>query len=312
VGLIAVVVAPIAGCRRQPEAEPPSFRVRLLTTTPLSGRWEKAAERGLGWIAAELDAEVLRLRADDEAERRALIAEQGRAGVDLVFCVGPGFARALYTETGEFPDTWFVILPARARGANVASVEFLPDGVGYVAGVAAAHLSDRDAVGVIRGSGGQWLDGLEEGFAGGFLSVRRDGREVAVVPPEGPWELVAEGVAVALYAADRIEPRVLAEAHDAGLLLIGTDPALIELEPDVVVAAVEVDVAEAMVRVAREVHDGTFRGGPYTFDFGSGILDVVINPTMPATSSSDLSEALDEARSEVTAGIVEVERLVQF
>jgi hypothetical protein len=65
-----------------------------------------------------------------------------------------------------------------------------------------------------------------------------------------------------------------------------------------------------MVRVAREVQDGTFQGGPYVFDFGSGVLDVLLNPTMPATTLAPLQEALEVARSEVTAGLVEVETLV--
>jgi hypothetical protein len=63
------------------------------------------------------------------------------------------------------------------------------------------------------------------------------------------------------------------------------------------------------VRVAREGHDGTFLGEPYVFDFGSGVLDVLLNPTMPATRLAPLQEALEVARSEVTAGIVEVEKL---
>jgi hypothetical protein len=93
-------------------------------------------------------------------------------------------------------------------------------------------------------------------------------------------------------------------------VLVATDVGLLEREPDVVAAAVHVDVAEAMVRVAREAQDGTFQGGPYVFDFGSGVLDVLLNPTMPATTLAPLQEALEVARSEVTAGIVEVEKLV--
>jgi basic membrane lipoprotein Med (substrate-binding protein (PBP1-ABC) superfamily) len=308
--LVASLMVATFGCRRVEEEPPrPSFRVRVLTSHPTSGRWERATERGLGRIAAELDADVARIRTRNEAERRTRFSELGQAGVDLVFCVGPDFDELLYTEAIGFPATRFVVVPGGAGAANVSGIEFLPEGAAYVAGVVAAHLRATPKVGVLRGTGGSWLERLEDGFVSGFRSVHRRAEEVAVAPPAGPWELVAAGAEVALYATDQPEERVLAEAHDAGLVLVVTDVDLLEREPDVVAAAVLVDVAEAMVRVAREVHDGTFLGEPYVFDFGSGVLDVLLNPTMPATRLAPLQEALEVARSEVTAGIVEVEKL---
>ena len=88
------------------------------------------------------------------------------------------------------------------------------------------------------------------------------------------------------------------------------DPALLGIEPDLVVAAVDVDVAEAMLRVAREVHDRRFTGQVFAFDLGSGVLDVV-----PGTGwgtperQTALVDAIERARSEITAGWVEIEEL---
>jgi basic membrane lipoprotein Med (substrate-binding protein (PBP1-ABC) superfamily) len=309
--LIVSLMAATVGCGRVEEEPPkPSFRVRVLTSQSTSGRWERATEQGLGRIAAELEGDVARIRARDEAERRARFSELGRSGVELVFCVGPDFDELVYTEAAGFPSTRFVVLPGRGGGANVAGIEFLPEGAAYVAGVVAAHLRGASIVGVLRGTGGEWLEQLEEGFVTGFRSIHRNAEDVRVSPPDGPWELVAAGAEVALYATDQADEQVLAEAHDSGLVLVTTGVDLLEREPDVVAAAVHVDVAEAMVRVAREVQDGTFQGGPYVFDFGSGVLDVLLNPTMPATTLAPLQEALEVARSEVTAGLVEVEKLV--
>ena len=309
--LIVSLTAATVSCRRVEDEPPrPSFRVRVLTSQPTSGRWERATEQGLGRIANELDADVARIRAREEAERRARFSELGRSGVELVFCVGPDFDELVYTEAAGFPSTRFVVLPGRGGEANVAGIEFLPEGAAYVAGVVAAHLRGASIVGVLRGTGGEWLEQLEEGFVTGFRSIHSNAEDVRVSPPDGPWELVAAGAEVALYATDQADERLLAEAHDSCLLLVTTGVDLLEREPDVVAAAVHVDVAEAMVRVAREVQDGTFQGGPYVFDFGSGVLDVLLNPTMPATTLVPLQEALEVARSEVTAGLVEVEKLV--
>ena len=79
--------------------------------------------------------------------------------------------------------------------------------------------------------------------------------------------------------------------------------------PDTVVAAVDIDVAEAMLRVAREVRDGTFVGQVYSFDLGSGILDVTVNSELDPALLEAATVAMEEARAEVTAGLIEVDRL---
>jgi basic membrane protein A len=280
-----------------------------LTSPNVSGRWEAAAERGLGLIAAELDAEVARHRVGADPEGQGPMTTQGRAGVDLVFCVGAGFERALYAEAGAFPETVFVLIPGRARAANVAGIEFLPEGAGYLAGVAAAAVAPNQRVGILRGSGGPWLEALERGFEAGFRANRSRAAVETGQGVEGVWALNVTDVGVALYASDEPEPGVLDAAREAGILLIVTDPDLMVKFPDVAVAAVDVDVAEAMLRVAREVREGTFEGRVYSFDLGSGVLEVTMNGGLDPAVLAPATEALEAARSEVTAGLVEIDRL---
>ena len=72
----------------------------------------------------------------------------------------------------------------------------------------------------------------------------------------------------------------------------------------------EIDVAEAMLRIAREVHDLSFSGKVYAFDLGSGVLDVKLNPSFASPGrDTDLREILERARSEITAGWVEIDEL---
>ena len=300
----------IVACTPEESKAPPQFSVRLLTSPNLSGRWEAAAEQGLGLIAAELAADVARHRVDKDAEswQRHLAAE-GRNGVDLVFCVGGDIERALYAEAGAFPETVFVLLPGRARAANVAGIEFLPDGAGYLAGVVADTVSTTRRAGVLRGTGRPWLQALERGFEAGF----RDHQRRAVVEPaqgvEGVWGFNVTDVGVALYATDEPKTEVLDAAQNAGLRLIVTDPELLRLGPEVVVAAVDLDVPEAMLRVAREVRDGFFVGQVYSFDLGSGVLDVVLNPGLDLAVLKTANEALESARAEVTAGLIDLDHL---
>jgi basic membrane lipoprotein Med (substrate-binding protein (PBP1-ABC) superfamily) len=305
--LVVSLALAVPACRRSAPSRAPSFKVSLLTSLPVSGRWEREAERGLGRIAAQLGGEVRRVRVGDETSGRRFIGEQGRAGTDLVFCVGAGFEKALYADAAAYPDTVYVLLPGRAHGANLGSIVFLPEEAGYLAGAVSEALAPESVGGLLRGDGGPWLEQLERGFAAGFRSRRPDGDVATAEGVDGVAELTSIGVLVALYSSDRAEPSVLAAARETGLLLIATDPQLMAAEPGLVVATVDIDVAEAMLRVAREVRDGVFTGRVFAFDLGSEVLDVRVSDHLEPAKRQVALEALERARSEITAGFVEIE-----
>ncbi len=306
---LAVLAILTAGCHPEEPVAPPQFSVRLLTSPSLSGRWEAAAERGLGLIAAELDADVARHRVGDGPLGQGQLTAEGEQDGDLVFCVGGGFEKALYAAAGASPGTVFVLLPGRARAANVAGIEFLPEGAGYLAGVIAATVAPAPRAGILRGVGRPWLEALERGFGVGFRTHQRRAVVATEHGVEGVWALNVTDVNVALYASDEPEPGVMEAAREAGVRLIVTDPRLMVDFSDIVVAAIDLDVAEAMLRVAREVRDGTFVGQVYSFDLGSGILDVTLNRELDPAVLETATLALEEARAEVTAGLIEIDQL---
>ncbi len=308
--LMAVVVALLtAACGRGPSGSPSEFSVSMLTARSVSGHWKQAAEQGLQRIGSELDAKIEWIRTDDPADDRRQLAEQGLARSKLVFCVGGYSETSLLSVARAYPETVFVLLPGMVHAANVAGIRFLPEEVGYLAGAVAGALSPDGRIGLVRGGGQPWLDLLEDGYVAGFKSRWRRTRVVAGEGPDGVWELSSAGVLVSLYAADQADPEVIAAAHNSGLQLVATDPRLLETEDVTVVAAVEVDLAEAMLRIAREVRDGTFEGRVFAFDLGSGVLDVVVNPGLAPDALHAANEALEEARAEITAGLVEFDSL---
>jgi basic membrane lipoprotein Med (substrate-binding protein (PBP1-ABC) superfamily) len=281
----------------------------MLTARSGFGQWDRAADRGLSRIGAELGADVARIRADDPTKYRDSLNQLGQAGVSLVICAGAFPETVLYSVAESFPATVFVLLPGGVHSENVAGIRFVPEEAGFLAGSVAGALARDGMVGLLHGKGQPWLGPLEEGYVAGFRSRRRQATVAVAEGPDGVWELNAAGVLIALYAADRAEPEVLAAAHDAGVQLVATNPDLLESETGMVVAAVSVDVAEAMLRVAREVRDETFAGRVFTFDLGSGVLDVIINSDLAPDSLAIAEEALEEARAEITAGLVEFDEL---
>jgi basic membrane lipoprotein Med (substrate-binding protein (PBP1-ABC) superfamily) len=309
VSIVATIMLLATSCNRGGQSLDTTFSVRVLTSRSVSDRWERAAEDGLNRVAKELDANVARISIDEPSHERSLLADQGRAGTDLVFCVGGYSETTLYSVANAFPKTVFVLLPGRVRAANVAGIQFLPEEVGYLAGAVAGSINPDRQLGLLRGEGQPWLEPLEEGYVAGFKSRWRRAKVTVGEGPEGAWELSAAGVLISLYAADQVDPKVLAAAHNAGIRLVVTDPELLEADSETVVAAIKFDVAEAMLRVAREVSDNSFEGRVFAFDLGSGVLDVLINPAMAPDTRAVANEALEEARAEITAGLVEFDGL---
>ena len=306
--MIRALAAVMTTCR----AEDPmvdTFSVQLLSSQAVSGRWERAAQRGLVRIAAELDADVSQVRVEDLEEARTLLDGQRGSGVDLIFGVGAGVQKLLHAEAPAHPTTDFVLLPGDRYADNVGGIQFLPEEAGFIAGAVAGAISPNRRVGLLRGEGQPWLIQLEEGFLAGFRSRQRRSEVETAEGAEGVTRLHEAGVRIALYTCDHAEPEVLDAARDVGVMLVGTDLAQMEARPETVVAAIDVDVAEAMLRVAREVRDRTFSGRVFAFDLGSGVLDVAVSATLGTDQMAAAQDALDEARSEVTAGLVEFDEL---
>jgi basic membrane protein A len=309
IGTIVVVALLFPACGRGPAREDTVFTVRMLAARTIPGHWEVSAERGLDRISTELEADVARIQVDHSKNERGLLADMGRGGIDLVFCVG-GFPDAsIYSVAMEFPRTVYVVLPGRARADNVAGIEFVPEEAGYLAGAVAGALSADGPLGILHGSGQPWLEPLEVGYIAGFRSHRRKAKIVVGEGADGAWQLAAAGALVSLYATDLPDPQVLAAAHDSGIRLVAVDREQSGFEIDTVIATVDLDVAESMVRVAREVRDRTFEGQVFSFDLGSGVLDVVLNPSLATDELAVADEALEAARAEITAGLVEFDRL---
>ena len=309
VSIVAMLVLLMASCGREGQSPEKSFSVRLIADRAISPRWEQALERGSNRIASELDADVAWVRVRDPSEERDAIAEFGRAEISLVFCTGGSSEKILYSMANSYPKTVFVMLPGRVQAENVAGITFLPEEVGFLAGAVAGALSPDGQLGILRGDGQPWLDLLEEGYVAGIKDRWRRAVVRVGEGPDGAWELSSAGVLFALYSAGRASPETLAAAENAGLKLVVTDPELMDGESETVVAAVELDVPEAMMRVTREVRDHTFRGRVFAFDLGSGVLDILVNPALAPDTRTIAEEALEEARAEITAGLVEFDGL---
>jgi len=310
--LLAAVLAP--GCRRAAapasQATPAvTGRVALVAGAETAPWWLEKAQKGLARVAEEIHAEPTDLGVVAPEAYRDAVDGLGRSGVDLVFCLGAGWAQVVYTESVAYPDTRFVVVGAESPGETTTGVTFGGEEATYLGGVLAATLGSSQRIGILTGGGGAWLDRLEEGYVAGFHSLDRKAEVVRFAGTEGVGALVQAGAKVAFYSAEQADPEVLAAARAGGLDLVLVDPQPLAKGEEPVVAAVEIDLPEAMLRVAREADSEGFRGRTYTFDLGSGVIDLEVSPRLRANEGASLIDAMAQARAEITAGIAEIEKL---
>jgi basic membrane lipoprotein Med (substrate-binding protein (PBP1-ABC) superfamily) len=162
---------------------------------------------------------------------------------------------------------------------------------------------------VLWGDGRSWLEPIEKAFAAGFRAQKRRGMIVSADGVDGVERFAAEGIDVALYASDTADPVVLGAVRESGLKLVVTDRSVMDSHRDLVLAVVDIDVAEAMVRVARDVRDGVFIARVFTFDLGSGVVNVEINGDLPKQTLEQARQVQAAASAEVTAGYVAFDEL---
>ncbi len=315
--MLVIAFSLIPGCRGEPpKAPPPSptavTRVALVAAMGVPEWVIDDAKKGLVRVAEERHSEPMNLgRVAPEAYRDA-VRQLGQNEVELVFCLGEGWAQVVYTESVAFPHTRFVVIGAEVSGGSSVGVTFVGEEATYLAGVLAAALRRSPVAGILAGGGGPWLERLESGYVAGFRSSGRKAEVVRFEGREGVGGLVEAGARVALYAAESADPEVLAAARAADLDLIVVDPGPLERNEPGVVAAISIDFAEAMLRVAQEADREDFKGRTFPFDLGSGVVDLQIAPSLRASENAGVIEALAKARAEITAGIAEIEKIGGF
>lgn len=300
-------LACLAGCRgEEPPAPKPHLRVQMVFSEVGDPKWSLYGDGISRRLQEKYIADVSSVLADSEADRRSILNSGGTEAIDLIVCAGPGFERAVLSEGPRFPRSAFLLDQGDVIAPNVARMEFVRKGAAYLAGVTAAILGGS-SVGIIEGDQGVETVDIEDGFEQGFRRRHPWGRIERASGPAGIQALADLGVEVALYATIDPDPDCLRAAAHFGVRLVTISKKSLQENADVVVAAIVVDLAEAVSRITADVVDDTFIGRVYAFDLGSGVVDLMLQPAL--SENLALTEALDQARAAVNAGMVEIESL---
>jgi basic membrane lipoprotein Med (substrate-binding protein (PBP1-ABC) superfamily) len=291
--LIIMAVFVVACGQAAPEpTEEPTLKVGVVLdaggdTDKGFNEYTLAGARGAA-EAAGLEFEHVVSGSPSDQERNVARAAEDS---DLVITVGFPMAEATAKVAREHPDTQFAIIDTayfpglgcpdsvddcyteEGGLANITSLVFAEDEVGYLAGVLAGCMSETGTVGVVAGMEIPPVVRFVTGYQNGARSVKPDIVTLSEYIPDfnDPetgrvvgQSFISQGVDVIFGAGGNTGNGGLLAAHEAGLMAIGVDVDQYFTYPDVQTtllssASKKVDVAAATV--VEQFAAGQLKGG---------------------------------------------------
>ncbi|MBI3958500.1 MAG: BMP family protein [Chloroflexi bacterium] len=318
----APVAAPAAGGESAaPAAATGPFRIAIVmpsSTTDLA--WSQAMYGALKSVQAEMGGEGTLEIAYSEGmfqvtDAAAAIRDYAADGYDLVIAHGTQFGNSMFEVATDFPETSFAWGTAVDTGSekglkNVFAYEAAADEGGYVNGVIAAILSEKNVIGVVgpveAGDAKLYIDGFKKGVT--------DTKPDAVVNVSftgsfGDTALAAEAANVHIQAgADVLTGSAqqvvgaVGVAKENGVKWLGTQSDQTSLGPDIVVANQVYDWTGVIKDMIAKVKAGELGGTAYNLTLANGGL--VISYNSAVSVGDDVKAAADAAIAGIEDGSI--------
>lgn len=268
--------------------------------------------------------------AGHEDDVRAVAAE----GYDLIFTTFPHMTPATSAVAVDYPDTLFgaVYQFINVDGASVPNVwdtEYRGDSTYFIAGAAAATLSQTGRLGFVSGDQDPTITAAVNGMIQGARSVDPDVVVEAAVA--GSYEDPAKGkdiakamlsrdIDVIVTAAAKTQLGVLDGVVEGGALMIGDVGDYSDRAPENFLSYVGSSFGQNVYLGCQMLDDGNFTGGEHTFiDLTN---DGYFFPTDPVTAwgeatgreddAQEIVELAEQITEKVKSGDLDVEHITEW
>jgi simple sugar transport system substrate-binding protein len=279
--------------------------------------WNTMAYNALKRVEKDLGAEVsyVELKQDPASYEKAF-RDFAAQGYQLVLGHGNEFEDAAKATAKDYPNVQFFISSSRLTEPTVTGLNTNSDEPLYLMGVIAAKMCK--AAGFV---GGMEIPPISEaltGFANGAKSINPDFKvystyignfEDAAAAKEAALSMIAQGADCIVPDADAAGQGVfqaVVEKKDQGVKTFGVFMPATEAAPGQVVANYVSDYGQGVINLARQVKDGTFKGGE-NHTFGLNMPDVMKfewDSTFKGEIPQDVKDAVDAARKAIIEGKV--------
>lgn len=304
------------GCESRTKTEG-HFKVALLSPGPVSDAgWNASAYEGLLRIRDELGAEISQVEVRNPAEFEHGFRDYAGRGFHLVFGHGFEFQDAAAAVAPDFPNTVFITSSGTTVRPNVAPIVFQIEQATYLMGVMSALMSKTGRAGCV---GGLEIPSVKSGFMAFEAGAKSVDQNFTVAQSFiGNWEDVGAAKEAALALIDRGADFILQNADAAGLgvfqatrersgvFAFGTNKDQNALAPQTILASAVLDIPQAFVNVARRVKEKTFKPEIMRLGMKEGVVSLALNPQLQERIPAAVSVKIEEIKSNILAGAVEV------
>lgn len=315
--MFAASILACGGTAEHPKSASSEFKVALVTTGPVSDQgWNAGAYNGLLTIRDSLGARISNVQTQTPAEIDENFRQYGAQGYNLVFGHGFEYQDPAIRVAQSFPKTAFVATSGTKTARNVSGVSFAFSDGAYLAGIVAGAASRSGVIGAIGGTQLPPVVSAFKAFEAGAKSVNPKVKlltayvgnwEDASAAKEQALAQIARGADVIFQDADAAGLGVFQAARQAKTVrVIGSNSDQNAVAPEVTLGSVVIDLPRAMMIIARDVKNGTFKGRIYRLGDTDGVVRWVANPKLAAEISRTTLARLDSAKTVIDAGTLRV------
>jgi basic membrane lipoprotein Med (substrate-binding protein (PBP1-ABC) superfamily) len=321
--LVLGVTCGIVGCGDEPSGGTAALRAALLTSGPVSDAgWYAGAYDGLLLIEDSLDAEVSHQQTRTPAEFDEAFLAYASSGYDLIFAHGFEYQDAAIRAGEQFPEVTIVVSGGGRVSENVVPLIFRLEEASYLAGMAAAGVSEVGVLGMVGGVAIPPAVATFRAFEAGARSIDPDVEVLEAFT--GDWNDVAaakeaavaqlsRGADVLIHNVDAASFGVFQAVREAAadgrtVWAVGMNSDQNDVAPDVIMGSAVIRIPQAFLSTARAWQAGEIGGQPILAGAVQDVVDFVVNPERADLLSAELLERIDEARTAIRAGELEVPR----
>lgn len=321
-GCAAPAAQPAAGGQTQattaPAAPAAKFKMGLLLPGSANDQgWNTMAYNALKKVEKDLGAEVsyVELKQDPASYEKAF-RDFAAQGYQLVLGHGNEFEDAAKATAKDNPNVQFFISSSRLKEPTVTGLNTNSDEPLYLMGVVSAKMCK--AAGFV---GGMEIPPISEamiGFVNGAKSVNPNFQvyttfignfDDAAAAKEAALSMIAQGADCIVPDADAAGQGVfqaVVEKKDLGVKTFGVFMSASSAAPGQVLANYVSDYGQGVVNLAKQVKEGTFKGGE-NHTFGLSMPDVIkfeYDETATTQVPQDVRDAVEAAKKDIVAGKV--------
>lgn len=282
--------------------------------------FNQSAWEALQALEKETGSGVKYLQSKSNADYEPNLNSFVKDGYNLTWGIGFDLGDAIKKVATENPNANLAIIDSVVEAPNVASVTFSENEGSFLVGVVAGLTTKTNKVAFIGGLESPVIKRFEAGFKAGVAAVNPSAKVTPTYAGGYDKPDVGKSLAATLYndgndiifpAAGQTGNGVFNEAkarNKAGgskVWVIGVDKdQSIEFGTDVTLTSMIKRVDEAVLKVSKEVIDGTFKGGITTVlglkDNGVGISDTKDNV------SEEILAKVEEYKKQIIDGTITV------